>query len=653
MANIKAQPYNFVADQPGDVVPYIEAHDNLTLYDVIAQSIKKDPEYPENDLEIHKRIRLGNAMVLTAQGTAFIHAGQEFGRTKQWRAEATTPPYKSTYMVDQSGNPFVYPYFIHDSYDSSDIINRFDWNKATNAKLYPVNNVTRTYTQGLIALRKSTDAFRLGSKELVDKNVTLVNAPEVKENDLVIAYRNQATNGDAYYVFVNADTKERTFTLEMDLRKGIVVVDQDEAGTKEVSKRSGFTLTKDKISLDALTTVVIKVEKEGPKGPTNPSNPPSPSRPATPSPTSPEEKIIVNQPQIDNGKIVVPIAQGTKQVLLPAQAAAIDGKNSLEVTGETFSAEIPAKLLKELQDLAQGMTNANISFSFERVEEERVTTITNLASQKAKAKIKAVGDVYDFTLAIVDNEGKETKLSTFTSPITITLAVADTANKKLIGFYYMKEDGTIEYVGGKYKEGKLTAQLSHFSKYAVLEYDKDFLDVKETYWAHDMIKEMAAKHIVQGVDEQHFAPTRSVTRAEFATLLVRALGLKSSLADLTFTDVAPNTWYAASIRAASEAGIINGKSATRFAPDETITREEMVTMIVRAYEYVQQPVDVADQKAPFADLEKANKWSREHIQKAQQIGLVNGRENHLFVPQGVTTRAESVQVLANLLQKLE
>ncbi|WP_223701224.1 pullulanase [Sutcliffiella deserti] len=261
--NIKGQPHNFTADQPGDVVQYIAAHDNLTLYDVIAQSIQKDPDIPENNLEIHKRIRIGNSMILTSQGTAFLHAGQEYGRTKQWRAEADEPPYKSTYMTDKDGNPFQYPYFIHDSYDSSDIINRIDWEKATNEELYPINNVTREYTAGLIELRRSTDAFRLGSKELVDSNVTLLAAPEMEDQDLVVAYRNVATNGDVYYVFVNADTEARTLTMEEDLTDATVVVDQDEAGVKEVSERTGLNLTASDITIDPLTTIVIKVSAEG------------------------------------------------------------------------------------------------------------------------------------------------------------------------------------------------------------------------------------------------------------------------------------------------------------------------------------------------------------------------------------------------------
>ena len=74
--NIKAQPGNFLADDPGDVIQYIAAHDNLTLFDIIAQSIKKDPSIAENETEIHQRQRLGNLLVLTSQGTPFIHSGQ-------------------------------------------------------------------------------------------------------------------------------------------------------------------------------------------------------------------------------------------------------------------------------------------------------------------------------------------------------------------------------------------------------------------------------------------------------------------------------------------------------------------------------------------------------------------------------------------------
>jgi len=262
-ANIKAQPTNTPADSPGDMVQYIEAHDNLPLYDVLAQSIQKDPEIPENDREIHQRIRLGNLIILTSQGTVLLHAGQEFGRTKQWKA-VSTPEQKFHVLTDSSGKPFKHPYFIHDSYDSSDAINMFDWAKATDPQKYPVNQQTASYTRGLIALRKSTDAFRLGNKQLVDRNITLLSAAEIRDEDLLIAYLCEATDGNRYYVFVNSDSKERHITLNIDLTGGKVLADALIAGTLPITSPGGFKMTATSMKIEPLTGVIINMPGKNP-----------------------------------------------------------------------------------------------------------------------------------------------------------------------------------------------------------------------------------------------------------------------------------------------------------------------------------------------------------------------------------------------------
>ncbi|MCA0971851.1 pullulanase [Halobacillus litoralis] len=255
--NIKAQPGNVSENNPGDIVQYIAAHDNLTLHDVIAHSIQKDPAHHEE--EIQRRIRIGNSMILLSQGVSFLHAGQEYGRTKQWKEEGE-PEAKSTYMVDENGEPFEHPYFIHDSYDSSDIINQFDWDKVTNEG---IQKETMEYTKGLIELKRSTDAFSLGSEELVNENVTLIDAPEIDEEDLLIGYKNVTTDGkNSYYVFINADNQERTLTLSESLSKGKVLVDRDKAGTKKIKHPTGVMLKKDKVTLAPLTTVVVKVKNK-------------------------------------------------------------------------------------------------------------------------------------------------------------------------------------------------------------------------------------------------------------------------------------------------------------------------------------------------------------------------------------------------------
>ncbi|MBM7642728.1 pullulanase [Streptococcus loxodontisalivarius] len=270
--NIKAQPNNFTADDPGDVIQYIAAHDNLTLFDVIAQSIKKDPSIAENNAEIHRRLRLGNLLVLTAQGTPFIHSGQEYGRTKQFLDPAYETvvsddkvPNKSHLLVDENGQAFDYPYFIHDSYDSSDSINRFDWTKATDSSAYPENTQSHDYTKGLIALRRSTDAFSLKTLDAVNQNVSLI-SPASDTDDLVIAYQTIASNGDIYAVFVNADSTERSFSLEgqyQKLAQADIIVDGQTAGIEVIENPVGVSLSSDSLSLAPLTATVLRLKKLG------------------------------------------------------------------------------------------------------------------------------------------------------------------------------------------------------------------------------------------------------------------------------------------------------------------------------------------------------------------------------------------------------
>ena len=274
--NLIAQPTNFEADSPGDVIQYIAAHDNLTLFDIIAQSIKKDPSKAKNYAEIHRRLRLGNLMVLTAQGTPFIHSGQEYGRTKQFRDPAyKTPvaedkqPNKSHLLRDKDGNPFDYPYFIHDSYDSSDAINKFDWTKATDGKAYPENVKSRDYMKGLIALRQSTDAFRLKSLKDIKDRVHLITVPGqngVEKEDVVIGYQITAPNGDIYAVFVNADEKAREFNLGTafaHLRNAEVLADENQAGPVGIANPKGLEWTEKGLKLNALTATVLRVSQGG------------------------------------------------------------------------------------------------------------------------------------------------------------------------------------------------------------------------------------------------------------------------------------------------------------------------------------------------------------------------------------------------------
>ena len=194
----------------------------------------------------------------------------------------------------------------------------------------------------------------------------------------------------------------------------------------------------------------------------------------------------------------------------------------------------------------------------------------------------------------------------------------------------------------------MTADIYHFSQYAVLEFDKTFTDVGSDHWASTLIKNLAAQHIINGINNTEFAPNASVTRAEFAALLVRSLKIKA-LKAAKFTDIDASQWYASEVAAASEAGIVTGRSATVFAPNDTITREEMVVMLIRAYEHSTGSKATVGNSASFADQATISAWAQDAVKAAQSLGFIIGREDNQFVPQGVATRAESAQIISKLI----
>ncbi|MCR8657013.1 S-layer homology domain-containing protein [Paenibacillus sp. T3-5-0-4] len=218
--------------------------------------------------------------------------------------------------------------------------------------------------------------------------------------------------------------------------------------------------------------------------------------------------------------------------------------------------------------------------------------------------------------------------------------------------YYVGENGALEYVGGKVINGYIVADVNHFSHYAALEYDKIYTDVAATFWASDVIKQLSAKHIITGINDTQYAPLRDVSRAEFAALIVRSLQLKSSVQPI-FNDVSVSKWYANDIAAAYEAGIITGYDGNRFAPEASITRQEMAVMMLRAYEYASgQKVEISPSDN-FTDQDQISTWAKAAVNAIHSIGIIEGNNGNIFNPQGNLNRAESAKVIFELLTALE
>lgn len=364
-----------------------------------------------------------------------------------------------------------------------------------------------------------------------------------------------------------------------------------------------------------------------------------------------KEQQVVDELKVTNGEAVVTLQKGITEVLIPVPSEALKGLGKLVFQGEDVSLEVPAAVIAQLIGLASEGKKAYVSFKFTKVAETEAQRLLNKAASDARAAITPVGNIYDLSMGIVSSDGETVKLLTeFVEPILLKWKPNGAVNQNLTGIYNVKDNGKLEYIGGRTSSGMMEALIHHFSKYGLLTYDKSFTDVSEQHWASDVIKRMAAQQVVTGVSDIEFAPKANVTRAEFASIIVRALGLQST-GTTPFADVKKDDWYTSAVEAAYKAGIVTGRSQTQFAPNATITREEMAVMIIRAYEVkTGKKVDTTSKQSQFADDQLISEWARGSVQAAFDLLLLKGRGSNQFNPQGVTNRAESVQVIANVLE---
>lgn len=172
-----------------------------------------------------------------------------------------------------------------------------------------------------------------------------------------------------------------------------------------------------------------------------------------------------------------------------------------------------------------------------------------------------------------------------------------------------------------------------------------FIDISG-HWAEKDINEMYQKNIVSGVSETLFEPDRQITRAEFATMLVRALGISTGNS-AGFKDVEPGLWYTQYINAASSVGLISGYEGY-FRPDDSITREEMAVIIAKTYAFLGKTKQSGG-IAKFSDAANISDWAFESVDTAATAGLISGNTDGTFCPQGNATRAECTSLVNRIL----
>lgn len=273
--------------------------------------------------------------------------------------------------------------------------------------------------------------------------------------------------------------------------------------------------------------------------------------------------------------------------------------------------------------------------------------------QSSGATVKVIP--YDFYLSAYSNSSQMYPLD---SKVEIRLRTASYLTKLNTSVYrFDDESNRVQYIPSSVTQSNQTSIYRFNSRggdiYAVAEHKKGFADTG-SHWASAAIEELASRYIIEAGLNGYYGPNVDITRGEFAVMVARAFGLESEAdAASRFRDIGSNHAIAASIGAATKAGIINGYVDGTFKPNNHITREQMAVMVVRAMEVAGKPASYnSSVLQKFKDRNKIGGYAREAVIQAVSSGLIAGVSHDSFNPAGKASRAQAAVMLQRVLQQV-
>ncbi len=169
-----------------------------------------------------------------------------------------------------------------------------------------------------------------------------------------------------------------------------------------------------------------------------------------------------------------------------------------------------------------------------------------------------------------------------------------------------------------------------------------------SHWSEEAVKYVTEKGIMNGVEENRFAPDEKLTRGMLVVMLLR-LSEDSPKGENAFTDIANDAWYKDAAVWAKENGIADGYTDGSFGAEDEVTREQLVVLLMR-YAKVKQ-LDTSFEDGEFKDADEISDWAKDAAIWAKSSGIVSGRENDTFDPKAGATRGEIAAVFMRFCEK--
>lgn len=301
----------------------------------------------------------------------------------------------------------------------------------------------------------------------------------------------------------------------------------------------------------------------------------------------------------------------------------------------TASYEALQKVVEEAEALVEDADNATDA-AIDAMVQKLTAAVENLERKPAPSR----PGTSKYTLRFVTNGGSTLEAITAIKGTTIKLKdYVPIREGYTFAGWYLDADLT-----EKVTEVTLNASTSIYAKWT--KNGMPFTDVKVGSWYYDAVAFVYENGLMQGTSAMRFSPDSSLTRAMLAQILYNRAGKPTVKDKSAFTDVANDAWYADAVIWAYGEGIVSGVGGGKFAPDASITREQLAAMLYRA---AGSP-EVQETTLTFNDASKVSSYAKSAICWAVEEGIVTGKGGNRLDPTGTATRAEVAQMLARFEQ---
>ncbi|QRN84665.1 S-layer homology domain-containing protein [Clostridia bacterium] len=265
----------------------------------------------------------------------------------------------------------------------------------------------------------------------------------------------------------------------------------------------------------------------------------------------------------------------------------------------------------------------------------------------------------EFTVSCTYN-GETRTVSSYKSYVERRIEIpSDVDAKAITTAVIVDSDGSVRHVPTQITviEGIYYAVINSLtnSVYALIYNPIEFEDV-EGHWAQNAVNDMASRKVISGYTDGTFNPNGAITRAEFAVIMVQALGLDDGAVENEFSDVADSAWYSGYIATAKHYGLISGYEDGTFRPNDRITREQAITILALAMDITELDIDLTESEistllGTFKDDDTVSAYAETGIANCLKAGIVSGKDDKSLAPKDYVTRAEVAAMAQRLLQK--